>query len=365
MTSVAGASSETVELTVRCAFQTSKDINVVCPLYWTIRHLKEHLHQVCPSHPAVTSQRLIFSGACLTDDMVIKDVMDQRKVVDGPQVLHLVCPLPQSSPTELRQRHTATARQQSFSPIATTPAQQNAGSSPTTTNYYEWYQRYYGSSSPEQLARLQQFSDYYAAYINQWQQYQSFMMGQMGYSPSTLGEMLQAQQTPIPVAQAVFTRNDQQPPVDVVPNQANGIVNEISYSQIPAEPNVAAAVPGGGRDVLDIIYKVFRVVLLLSAVMLYSSLERFLAVLTIALFIFFIQLRRNYQRQARMADPPEQNVNNNNAGEQPQDAAEQAPAYIAAAPPSGIQVFFATCYSFITSFFTSLIPDHPVPVDLN
>ncbi|KAL6731121.1 hypothetical protein Aduo_002025 [Ancylostoma duodenale] len=113
MTSLAGASSETVELTVRCAFQTSKDINVVCPLYWTIRHLKEHLHQVCPSHPAVTSQRLIFSGACLTDDMVIKDVMDQRKVVDGPQVLHLVCPLPQSSPTELRQRHTATATQQS------------------------------------------------------------------------------------------------------------------------------------------------------------------------------------------------------------------------------------------------------------
>ncbi|EYB83548.1 hypothetical protein Y032_0333g2801 [Ancylostoma ceylanicum] len=113
MTSVAGASSETVELTVRCAFQTSKDINVVCPLDWTIRHLKEHLHQVCPSHPAVTSQRLIFSGACLTDDLVIKDVMDQRKVVDGPQVLHLVCPLPQSSPSELRQRHIATASQQS------------------------------------------------------------------------------------------------------------------------------------------------------------------------------------------------------------------------------------------------------------
>ncbi|EYC41170.1 hypothetical protein Y032_0580g262 [Ancylostoma ceylanicum] len=84
----------------------------------------------------------------------------------------------------------------------------------------------------------------------------------MGYSPSALTEMLQAQQTPIPVAQAVFTRNDQQPPVDVVPNQANA--NVAVAEQIPAEPNGAAAVPGGGRDVLDIIYKVFRVVLLLS-----------------------------------------------------------------------------------------------------
>ncbi|KAL6731133.1 hypothetical protein Aduo_002036 [Ancylostoma duodenale] len=51
MTLVAGASSKTVELKVRCAFQTSKDFNVMCPMYWTIRHLKEHLHQVCPSHP--------------------------------------------------------------------------------------------------------------------------------------------------------------------------------------------------------------------------------------------------------------------------------------------------------------------------
>ncbi|KAK6729292.1 hypothetical protein RB195_006377 [Necator americanus] len=361
MTSAAGASSETVELTVRCAFQTSKDVRVVCPLHWTVRHLKEHLHQVCSSHPAVTSQRLIFSGACLTDEMVIKDVMDQRKVVDGPQVLHLVCPLPQSSP-ELRHRAGNHSTIQGYSPNSSSSQQQNTGSSQTATSYYEWYQRYYGPSASDQIARLQQFSDYYVAYMNHWQQYQNFMMGQMAHSISPLGGSPE-QQISVQAAQAVFSRGDQQPAAAIVPNQDNG--NVPVAAQVPAEPNVAAAVPGGGRDVLDFVYKVFRVVLLLSAVMLYSSIERFLAVLAIALFIFFIQLRRNHQRQGRVVEFTEPNVNNNNAGEETQEAAEQAPGYVAPTPPSSIQIFFATCYSFITSFFTSLVPDHPLPVDLN
>ncbi|XGW21537.1 hypothetical protein V3C99_004474 [Haemonchus contortus] len=366
-----GAVSDSVELTVRCAFQTSKDIRVVCPPNWTIRMLKEHLHQVCPSHPAVTSQRLIFSGACLTDDMVIKEIMDQRKVVDGPQVLHLVCPLPQSSPPELRQRQTSSMTGHSNSANASSTAPQ-APSDPTpawATNYYEWYQRYYGSvgPSPEHVARLQQYSGYYAAYMSQWQGYHNFMMGNMGYGALLAQGMGSSEPSMnamhIPVAQVVNhggQANPAAPPQDDVNVAA-------AAEQVPAEPN-GIAVQGGGRDVLDMVYRVFRVLLFLSAVLLYSSLERFLAVITIALFIFFIQLRRNQQRQARMAQPaaPNVNVNNNNTGEQPHDAVENAqPIYVAPTPPSTLQLFFATCYSFVTSFFTSLVPDHPVPVDLN
>lgn len=62
------------------------------------------------------------------------------------------------------------------------------------------------------------------------------MMGQMGYSPSALAGMSPAQQIPIPVAQAVFTRNDQQPPVDVVPNQANAnvaVADQVHYILLP------------------------------------------------------------------------------------------------------------------------------------
>ncbi|KAK6027371.1 hypothetical protein OSTOST_06597 [Ostertagia ostertagi] len=294
--------------------------------------------------------------------MVIKDIMDQKKVYDGPQVLHLVCPLPQSSPPELRHRQIPNASGQSNpSNVAATSAQPSIASVPDwTTNYYEWYQRYYGSTgpSPEQIARLQQYSGYYAAYMNQWQGYHNFMMGHMGYG-ALFAQGMGASES---AAHAMHINVAQ---VANQGGQAHAAAPPQDDVNIPGEPNVAA-VPGGGRDVLDIVYKVFRVLLFLSAVLLYSSLERFLAVVTIALFIFFIQLRRNHQRQARMAEPVEPNVNNNNTGEQSHDTAENAQTgFVAPTPPSTLQVFFATCYSFVTSFFTSLVPDHPVPVDLN
>ncbi|KAE9418679.1 hypothetical protein Angca_003211 [Angiostrongylus cantonensis] len=369
MASIENLATNTVELTVRCAFQTSKDIKVLCPLHWTIRMLKEHLHQVCSSHPAVTSQRLIFSGACLTDDMIIKDVIDQRKVVEGPQVLHLVCPLPQSSPPELRQRQIPGSVTKSTSSSASATVMQPSVGSSSMANYYEWYQRYYGASSSEQHERIQQYSRFYAAYMQQWYEYQSFMMNQMGYAAS-LGQQIGSdgnnRQTMNMTITRVLTARDGHAGI-VPPNQADANVVQAAQ-QIPAEANVAAAaaVPGGRRDVLDLVYRAFRVLLFLSAVLLYSSVERFLAVITIALFIFFIQLRRNQQRQARVSEPAESNVNNNNAGEQSHGAAEEVQrAYIAPTPPTGFQIFLATCYSFITSFFTSLVPDHPVPIDLN
>lgn len=355
---MATAEVDVVELTVRCAFQTSKDIRVVCPLHWTIRLLKEHLHQVCLSHPAVTSQRLIFAGACLTDDMVIRDIMDQRKVVDGPQVFHLVCPLPQSSPTELRQRQTPSAPNSMSTSASSATVRQSSSGSLSTPNYYEWYRHYYGTPSAEHMARLQQYSDYYAAYINQWQGYHNYMMSQLGddafLTRGVSSGEASGQQMHIAEGEGA-----------VQPNQDD--VNMAAAAQpIQAEPNVAAVVPGGGRDILDIVYRVFRVLVFLSAVLIYSSIERFLAVITIALFILFVQLRRNQQRQARVNEPVEAIVNNNNAGEQSDDVPGNAQtAFVAPTPPSGIQLFFSTCYSFITSFFTSLVPDHPVPVDFN
>uniref|UniRef100_A0A8R1IDD3 Uncharacterized protein n=1 Tax=Caenorhabditis japonica TaxID=281687 RepID=A0A8R1IDD3_CAEJA len=45
--------------------------------------------------------------------------------------------------------------------------------------------------------------------------------------------------------------------------------------------------------------------------------------------------------------------------------ASSAPAPPAVEQPSGMQVFLATVYSFVTSFFASLVPDHPMPMDLN
>ena len=44
-------SSGSVNVVVRCAFQTGSDIRVICPLSWTVMELKQHLHTVCTLHP--------------------------------------------------------------------------------------------------------------------------------------------------------------------------------------------------------------------------------------------------------------------------------------------------------------------------
>lgn len=77
---------------------------------------------------------------------------------------------------------------------------------------------------------------------------------------------------------------------------------------------------GGRVDILEIGYRIFKLVLLFSAILLYSSFERFALVLCAALFIYFIQLRRNHVRNRAQAPAPapvvaEPHVNNNNNGE--------------------------------------------------
>lgn len=93
-----------------------------------------------------------------------------------------------------------------------------------------------------------------------------------------------------------------------------------------ANGNQGAAAPRQGRvDILEVGYRIFKVVLLFSAILLYSSFERFALVLCSALFIYFIQLRRNHARNrvqaqaaaaaAQQANNQEPHVNNNNNGE--------------------------------------------------
>uniref|UniRef100_A0A1I7WVM4 Ubiquitin-like domain-containing protein n=1 Tax=Heterorhabditis bacteriophora TaxID=37862 RepID=A0A1I7WVM4_HETBA len=342
---------DSVELTVRCAFQTSEDIRVICPLEWTIKTLKEHLHDVCPSHP-----RLIFSGACLTDDMIVRDVMEQRlgamlldikRVVDGPQVLHLVCPLPQSSPELRRRGNVDQTQNQPSTPYNIRESWPNQGTSPSNISFAAWYQSYNGEVTPEQSAQLEHYSQFYNMYFNYCREYQSryssstpygfynsphplYMVGQPyygGFGNIVTQGVRQVHPYGFPVNLGRVDPGNQggiiQPPNDPQNQQnANPINIGVGAAQLPANqnmPDAGAAQGGGGVDVLELFYRLFRVIILLSAVLIYSSVERFLAVISIALFIFFIQLRRNQQRQARLTPPTANNVNNNNAGEAPHD----------------------------------------------
>ncbi|CAB01694.2 Ubiquitin-like domain-containing protein [Caenorhabditis elegans] len=347
--------SDDVELTIRQAYQAESDLKFSCPTSWTIKEVKEHVKNCLNNHPEVVTQRLIFSGASLNNEQVLADVLRERNHVAGEQIFfHLMIaqPYQQTTPTaDVRRRN-----------VNNTASNQNSASGSALNEYaqnmvaWQQYWNAYNQLSPEaQVSEHQRLMAHYYTY---------------------------ASTTPAaPIYQVPANQQLQQNAVAwrirvqgvAAPARANG--------------NQGAAAPRQGRvDILEVGYRIFKVVLLFSAILLYSSFERFALVLCSALFIYFIQLRRNHARNrvqaqaaaaaAQQANNQEPHVNNNNNGENDGDntapttegetpATSDAPVEPPAPQPTGMQVFIATLYSFVTSFFASLVPDHPMPMDLN
>ena len=79
---------ETVQLTIRCAFQTLEDQTVEASTSWTVKQLKEHIRDADPTHPVsfscfnyffkdTTTLKLIYGGHCLQDERILKNIFEQ------------------------------------------------------------------------------------------------------------------------------------------------------------------------------------------------------------------------------------------------------------------------------------------------
>ncbi|UMM13028.1 hypothetical protein L5515_001509 [Caenorhabditis briggsae] len=352
--------SEDIELTIRQAYQSESDLKFTCPLSWTIKQVKEHVKNCLSSHPDVLNQRLIFSGASLNNEQVLSDVLrdSSRNHVPGDQVFfHLMITQPYQPATlnsEVRQRNVNTSGTQN----STSSTNLNSMVHPAYAQNMVAWQQYWAAYN--QLSPDQQTSEHQRLMMH----YYSYAM----MNPAT------------PITQVTVNSPEQN--AAAWRARLHGVAHHIDGQ---ANGNQAAAAPRQGRvDLLEVGYRIFKLVLLFSAILLYSSFERFALVLCSALFIYFIQLRRNHARNraqaagaaAQPANDQEPLVNNNNNGENdgentaPAAEAEASnPSDVPAPPPlpqpTTMQVFIATTYSFVTSFFASLVPDHPMPMDLN
>ncbi|VDM09234.1 unnamed protein product [Wuchereria bancrofti] len=162
---------------------------------------------------------------------------------------------------------------------------------------------------------------------------------------------------------------------------------------LAGEPNLAAAPAAGGivqeavagdvdgqqRDFLDVIYKAIRMCFLIMLVYVYSSAERFFGVLIFILLVWFIQARRERNNRERANRELAAAIDNVRQPQQPLQAdvnqdygIEDMNEVVATGideeesrEPTAWVVFWSTCYTFITSFFSSLIPDNPLPVNIN
>uniref|UniRef100_A0A0R3RZ65 Ubiquitin-like domain-containing protein n=1 Tax=Elaeophora elaphi TaxID=1147741 RepID=A0A0R3RZ65_9BILA len=379
------SSDENVRLIIRCALQSFDDLSINCLSSWTVLQLKEKLAIDCPSKPEVKKQRLIYAGHCLHDDHTLKSVFELRPIDDGNvHVIHLVCPpkdLNAHVDASVLRRRTANHTQASSTSLGTAAQTQNRnvnGAFPFYT-YPLWAgtaTQGGGFATPQSMlvSSSAQFQTAYQAYMISYNNYMYQMMSAL--ENSSIGIQFPSQ----------LLLNNQQTVLQP-PQQANQ-----PQAAFAAEPNLAAAPAAGGivpeamagdvegqqRDLLDVIYKAIRMCFLIMLVYVYSSAERFFGVMVFILLVWFIQARRDRNNRERadrelaaavdnVRQPQEVDVNQE--GRVPQENInetetaridEEEPR-----EPTAWVVFWSTCYTFITSFFLSLIPDNPLPVNIN
>ncbi|XP_041664119.1 homocysteine-responsive endoplasmic reticulum-resident ubiquitin-like domain member 2 protein isoform X2 [Cheilinus undulatus] len=368
-----------VTLVIRAPNQKYNDQTINCCQNWTVEKLKAHLSDVYPSKPSSKDQRLVYSGKLLLDHFTLKDVL--RK--DEYHMLHLVCAsrTPPSSPKPPRS-HSNKPQESSSGPTS----QQNSSSSLPG----QQSQSSTAESSDGLRQRAGHFPDphMYAQLMHSWNQYPPMSAPPTNmaayYNPMTLlwwqqlyarqyymhYQLLAASSQPLHTEQP-STQSNQQDQVGERPQRNRRVVN----------PEVQMNAQGGevlneeelNRDWLDWVYTFSRAAILLSVVYFYSSFSRFIMVMMAMLVLYLHQAgwfpfnlenelfpdRANQdEMEAELHNLDLQEVDglmddgSDDDGESGEEGADD--------PNSGPHTgFLSSTWSFIITFFMSLIPEGP------
>ncbi|XP_013776651.1 homocysteine-responsive endoplasmic reticulum-resident ubiquitin-like domain member 2 protein [Limulus polyphemus] len=394
-----------VKLVVKVPNQKIGDKTVDCELNWTVERLKNHLSDVYPCKPKAADQRLIYSGRLLHNHLRLKDVLKYINTSDKENethVVHLVCSTinePDISDPSGRQakektwesfnsfdnatfcsNHTSPTNQSDSPFLATSSdAVHHRSTTHFNTNSFPGYQLSPGVplNPEEMLQQMLAIQHVYAQYVAHYMQY-----AQTGTSLSP--------QSGVPVtgetaSSAVADINVANENLRVQPQPANNNNMQMNVQGGPLmEEDEDEAV---NWDWLDCFYFFSRSLVLFSIVFFYSSIGRFLIVTGISLFIYLyrrgffgrrIQIpeRENHpdnenngnypmeeQHQNPSSPPREQNNLQNEGADEAQHLEDMTNGQgsVTVSHPSQL----ACIWSFISSFFLSLVPEQPPPVNVN
>lgn len=368
----------------------------------TVKEVKMQIEAEWPSNPLPKDQRLVYAGKLLEDHSILQDVLrlsDARDVNDA-FTIHLVCRGQSQRPT-VPSPPPPTSSPQGQGPSETHLRRRNPVQVETSPN-----------AVVDQQALMHQM---YTSYMTQYVQYLQ-SIGAMSNWPQSVVEAAQeqiraeegaraVQPGPVfdPVAAAAVAgavaNNFQPQPQPQVPEPAAA---QVQVNQVPVENNniEAAAAPnvimnagaggiggamedddelnGGQRDVLDWCYIMTRALVLFSVVYFYSSLARFALAASLGLIIYlynngFFGMQQNQREQAQRQQQPQQQqdaavnevrqaagggdgLDNNAAADQNNDNnVDQALEERQQQPPQFLDVLS----TFVTTFFTSLLPNDP------
>ncbi|XP_028327403.1 homocysteine-responsive endoplasmic reticulum-resident ubiquitin-like domain member 2 protein [Gouania willdenowi] len=408
-----GVVDSPVTLVIKAPNQKYEDQTINCFLNWTVEKLKSHISNVYPSKPLSKDQRLVYSGRLLQDHLQLRDVL--RKQEDEYHMMHLICAShsPPGSPMPSSPSGSSTSNPTSFNSAdsassATTPNQESLPSSSSVSGTQDGL-RYRGSFplyNPETSPGVPQWPEgaqaplygevpanmpphpmYMPLQMMWWQQmyarhyYMQYQAAVAASQPPSASLPSSPTPSPLPPAQP---NEAVQPPLG--PNPAP---NPLPENQ-PANPIQMNAQGGAvlnddelNRDWLDWLYTVSRAGVLLSIVYFYSSFSRFVMVVGAMLLVYLHQAgwfpfrpeQQNFRGEERAEGPQEEaqrqedmheierlmdeGIEDEDSGEEGGGGAAEDQAAIGALPQPS---FLTTAWSFISTFFTSLIPEgrpHP------
>uniref|UniRef100_A0A8C6WID5 Homocysteine-responsive endoplasmic reticulum-resident ubiquitin-like domain member 2 protein n=1 Tax=Neogobius melanostomus TaxID=47308 RepID=A0A8C6WID5_9GOBI len=351
-----GVVDSPVTLVIRAPNQKYGDQTINCLQNWTVKKLKSHLSDVYPSKPSCKDQRLVYSGKLLLDHFTLKDVLRKQ---DEYHMLHLVC----------------ASRTPPASPKASTNKSLKSPAGPTVGHISLFRQHWLSLHQPlfsvceipvnirvgPHLPFYQTHPYYHPMSLMWWQQLyvqQYFMHYHLMAASHHMRPDLLSSQSGHSGSQNHRAPADRHGNAEVQMNAQGGeVLNEDELN----------------RDWLDWVYTFSRAAILLSIVYFYSSFSRFVMVL-IAMVVLYLHQAGWFPFNLEN-DLPDDRPNQDEAEGEPQyqDLPEMDRAAEESSdddgdsgteggedPDSGPQNgFLSSTWSFIITFFMSLIPEGP------
>ncbi|XP_016043767.1 homocysteine-responsive endoplasmic reticulum-resident ubiquitin-like domain member 2 protein isoform X3 [Erinaceus europaeus] len=387
-----------VTLVIKAPNQKYRDQTVSCCLNWTVGRLKSHLSAVYPSRPLTKDQRLVYSGRLLPDHLQLKDILRKQ---DDYHMVHLVCTsrTPPSSPksSTSRENNEALPSSSNSSSDQSTPTTPSSGQEtlslappsssseglrhrvlpPAQTDPAQHPSFPYvmqgnvdnqlpGQAVPAGFPVYPAFSPLQMLWWQQMYAHQYYMQYQAAVSAQATSSASPAQPAASQPLRLAHVPGEEPPPAPDLVVQENRALNE--NVQMNAQGGPVLNEEDFNRDWLDWMYTFSRAAILLSIVYFYSSFSRFIMVMG-AMLLVYLQERGQQQAPNNNAEVNNDGHNANNLELEEMerlmdDGLEEESGEDAGEDASAVQRpgLMASVWAFITTFFTSLIPEGPPPV---
>ncbi|XP_037063558.1 homocysteine-responsive endoplasmic reticulum-resident ubiquitin-like domain member 2 protein isoform X2 [Peromyscus leucopus] len=355
-----------VTLVIKAPNQKYSDQTISCFLNWTVGKLKTHLSNVYPSKPLTKDQRLVYSGRLLPDHLQLKDIL--RKNSDHSDS---TTPSPSQESSSLVAGSSEGLRQRILPQAQTDPAQSHQFPYVIQGNVDHQFP---GQAVPPGIPVYPALSPLQMLWWQQMYAHQYYMQYQAAVTAQATSSASPAQPTASPPLNLAHVPGEEPPPAPNLVAQDNGPMNE--NVQMNAQGGPVLNEEDFNRDWLDWVYTFSRAAVLLSIVYFYSSFSRFIMVMGAMLLVYLHQAGWFPFRQEGGQQQVPNNVDVNNEGQNANnleleemerlmdDGLEDESGEDAGEDASAVHRpgLMASAWSFITTFFTSLIPEGPPQV---